>query len=65
MGDGDSEGENLMKLRINHHQQKKQIPIAPKQSRTSYNLHLPLEAPMLENSCHRRLKLLEKSHERF
>jgi hypothetical protein len=28
MGDGDSEGENLMKLGINHHQQKKEIPIA-------------------------------------
>ena len=27
MGDGDSEGENLMKLRINHHQQKKEILI--------------------------------------
>jgi hypothetical protein len=30
MGDGDSEGENLMKLRINHHQQKKEIPIVTK-----------------------------------
>jgi len=27
MGDGDSEGENLMKLGINHHQQKKEILI--------------------------------------
>jgi len=27
MGDRDSEGDNLMKLRINHRQQKNQIPI--------------------------------------
>jgi len=27
MGDGDSEGDNLMKLSENHHQQKNHIPI--------------------------------------